>query len=105
MDRLNSLDLDIHLTIELRECMIGEYFNPSGKCIVCGPGTFSLTKMSSPGSCQQCPIGAVCSGGSSIGPKPGYWRPDNSSLYFKKCLNPSACLGMISPNNNPEGQC
>lgn len=62
--------------------------------------------MTAPGSCTTCPSDkAVCYGGSNIGPRPGYWRSSNSSSDFIACLYPSACLGMIAPENNPIGTC
>lgn len=62
--------------------------------------------MTSPGACTTCPSDkAYCNGGSNIGPKAGYWRKNNFTSNFVKCLNPAACLGMIAPEYNSMGSC
>ncbi|CDW85655.1 UNKNOWN [Stylonychia lemnae] len=62
--------------------------------------------MTEPGECKSCPSDkALCSGGSNIGPKPGFWRKSNSSSLFIQCLYEPACLGMIEPNYDPIGSC
>ncbi len=89
----------------LRECKVGEYFNQVGKCIWCESG-FSLTAMKEPGDCKPCDVEkASCTGGNDIGPKPGFWRPSNTSSNFMRCPNPDVCLGWIAPTWNPMGQC
>ena len=107
MNSLNSSMIDFNLGINLRECMIGEYFTTTGQCIFCPALTsYSLTKMTEPGSCQKCPTSqAVCNGGSDIGPLPGYWRSTNLTSTFIRCLRPSACLGMVQPQFDPQGSC
>lgn len=67
---------------------------------------YSLFKMTQPGDCKKCPTAkAICFGGSNIGPKPGYWRKNNITSNFIKCLYENACLGMLPPDNNPIGKC
>ncbi|CDW76199.1 UNKNOWN [Stylonychia lemnae] len=76
-----------------------------GKCIKCEQ-SFSLVKMTQPGSCQICPTEkAICQGGAKIGPLPGFWRISNKSENFLLCLNEYSCLGMIPPLNDPLGEC
>ena len=40
-----------------------------------------------------------------MGPIEGYWRSSNQSSNFIACLYKPACLGMISPDFNPQGTC
>lgn len=62
--------------------------------------------MTEPGECKTCPEGkATCYGGSTVGPNPGYWRMNNYTSLFMKCLYPPACLGMVPPTYNPVGEC
>lgn len=100
-------DIDFKLTINLRECEVGEYFTSAGKCIECEAGvSYSLVQMTSPGDCIACPkTKATCVKGSEIGPNPGYWRKNNVTSTFVKCLNTEACLGMIPPAYDPLGEC
>jgi hypothetical protein len=93
--------------VGLRECQIGEYFSQIGKCIWCDQAQgYSLDQMREPGDCKPCPSDkADCSGGNEIGPKPGYWRPSNTSSNFMRCPNPDVCLGWVAPHWNPKGQC
>lgn len=100
-------DIDYKLTIGLRECEVGEYFTSAGKCIECEAGvSYSLVQMTSPGDCTACPTQkATCVKGSQIGPNPGYWRKNNITSTFVKCLNTNACLGMVPPTYDPLGDC
>lgn len=62
--------------------------------------------MTDTGSCKTCPTDmAICMGGANIGPKPGYWRSSNTTDNFIECQYYYACLGMISPDYNPVGDC
>lgn len=99
----NLVDLDFKMTLNLRECEIGEQFTTAGKCTTCPDGTsYSLVRMTGPGNCDKCPTEkAVCYGGSNVGPKAGYWRRNNYTSDFIKCLYEPACLGMVAPENNP----
>ncbi|CDW87526.1 UNKNOWN [Stylonychia lemnae] len=100
-------NLDTELPIALRDCEIGEQYTSSGKCMSCPDGqSFALVKMTSPGDCSTCPTDkAVCNGGSNVGPKNGYYRKNNQTSTFVKCLYAPACLGMIPPVNDPMGTC
>eukprot|EP00347_Sterkiella_histriomuscorum_P008156 403346168 len=103
----NEEEISFKFEINLRECAVGEQFTDSGKCNECPSGSsFSLVKMDSPGQCQSCPTSqALCNGGNNVGPQPGYWRKSNKTYVFVKCFNENACLGMIPPENNPQGSC
>ncbi|CDW73082.1 UNKNOWN [Stylonychia lemnae] len=98
-------NLEFNIEINLRECEVGEQFTVVGKCQLC-QGSYSLTQMTEPGSCEVCPKEkAKCLGGAKIGPLPGYWRRNNKSNSFTQCLYELACLGMIPPKNNILGEC
>ncbi len=43
-------------------------------------------------TCEVCPEGALCTGGSSLTSLPGYWRAPNTTQLYA-CNEPSACLG------------
>ncbi|CDW81646.1 UNKNOWN [Stylonychia lemnae] len=105
MNKEGLSNLNFNLDFNLRECEVGEQFTVAGKCQLC-QGSYSLIKMSEPGSCDVCPKEkAKCLGGAQIGPLPGYWRRNNESKIFSQCLYELACLGMIPPNNNILGEC
>jgi hypothetical protein len=36
---------------------------------------------------------------------PGYWRSNNVTDDFIKCLYTPACLGIVAPDYNPMGDC
>eukprot|EP00347_Sterkiella_histriomuscorum_P008702 403344080 len=107
LDSLKQSDIDFKMDVQLRDCDIGEQFTITGKCQQCQDGTsFSLVQMTEPGNCISCPSDkANCYGGSNVGPKPGYWRKNNVTSNFVKCQYQDACLGMIPPENNPQGSC
>jgi hypothetical protein len=104
-EKLAIDQIDFELDVGLRECKVGEYFNAVGKCIWCDPNQgYSLVAMKEPGDCKKCDSEkATCTGGNDIGPKPGYWRPSNSSSNFMRCPNPDVCLGWVAPTWNPMG--
>eukprot|EP00347_Sterkiella_histriomuscorum_P002765 403366887 len=107
LEQVGMSQPEFHLDLQLRECIIGERFSDKGSCDVCANGTYySLTKMTEPGKCTECPTSvAICYGGSFIGPNPGYWRKNNYTQNFISCLNSDACLGMVPPENNMMGSC
>eukprot|EP00347_Sterkiella_histriomuscorum_P016375 403353429 len=105
MNQLNKTDLNYRLKIALRKCSMGEQFTQAGKCTECNPG-YSLKNMSEPSICDECPDQkAFCHGGAFIGPKPGFWRKSYYTDTIIQCLYQPACLGMLSPNFNPKGDC
>jgi len=44
-------------------------------------------------ACRECPSNAYCWGGSTLGPREGYWRMDATTTEILECPNESACLG------------
>ncbi|CDW71619.1 UNKNOWN [Stylonychia lemnae] len=104
-NKSSSQSLESKMQVSLRECELGEVYTASGKCQLC-EGGYSLKKMTDPGLCMSCPNDkAICNGGSDIGPLPGFWRKNNLTSTFIKCMHYSACLGMIPPINDPMGSC
>ncbi|EQC37646.1 hypothetical protein SDRG_05237 [Saprolegnia diclina VS20] len=95
-----------NVEVHLRRCVRGEVL-PQGvaQCIKCPVGQFSWN--ASEMACQECPNGAICSGGDSIQAKDGYWRFPNSTgvctsppydgCSLKECLA-SACNGLLRNN-------
>lgn len=103
----NGVTADISFSMSLRNCTFGESFQSTGECKECAaPDLYSLVVMSGPSNCKACITASmICKGGSNIGPQPGYWRSANTTDNFLYCLNPAACLGMITPNFSPTGEC
>lgn len=56
------------------KCAFGSYMSPAKRC-------------------EQCPIGAVCSGGPLLTPKAGFWTPSITSVNIWKCKADGLCLG------------
>ena len=79
----------IVLNVVMRNCTLGES-ETEGKCFMCLRGTYCLDP-SQP--CRDCDSHANCYGGSTIIPKPGYWRSNRLSTKIVKCPNADACLG------------
>ena len=51
-------------------------------CIQCEAGTYIVDPNNAAHSCEQCPAGAVCSGGALVGKTAGsVWEPDVSGRY------------------------
>ncbi len=87
MQSINSTSAvaDFQVSVQLRECEVGEQFTDAGKCVLCGSdgtNSFFLEQMTAPGQCSICPEMANCTGGAAIGPQAGYWRRSNSTEVF-----------------------
>ena len=76
----------------------------TGECSRCPPNTFLLEAPALPTDCSVCPHNAVCFGGNEVGPQPGFWRSDESSLTFLPCFYQPACLGSLHPSVNQDAQ-
>ena len=95
-------------------------------CRICGKGKYSLEIGAFTNPCQPCPRGAVCSGGVNMETsvmlsiaQPGgdgepvylsYWRDpeilnktSKASTCFYQCVEPEACLGTLSCNDEENG--
>jgi len=83
----------VRIQVEMRLCEVGE--SQFGTvCFLCAAGTYSLNPAL---PCKLCPEAAHCYGNFTMVPKPGYWRANNMTENFIKCLETSACVG--SPDN------
>ncbi|WIA08532.1 hypothetical protein OEZ85_007966 [Tetradesmus obliquus] len=78
-------------TLEVRRCMPGEVAPSPDACVACAAGSYSLHPANS--SCDACPPGAACPGGSAISPLPGHWHSAATSSQVHRCPNPAACEG------------
>jgi hypothetical protein len=88
-----------------RNCTIGEIPQDAGvgvsngvsvqltQCYFCPYGSYALKETSK--TCRDCPLNAICHGGSDVDVKKGYWRVSNSSDLVLKCKGTSvaACVG------------
>ena len=104
-------------TIQVLPCRLGEYremeralilseedglyyLQDTGKikkCIPCPRGSFSTTLGAT--SCEICPVGADCPGGSALIPHSGYWKADPDSGRHYKC-SLDGCPGGINTTCN-----
>ena len=91
--------------ISFRHCQSGEEFTSDGQCLKCSPRFYLIEAPTSPTSCLTCHPNADCFGGSTVSPKPGYWRSSQTSLQFLRCYTPSACTGSSPDDFNPQGHC
>ena len=117
------------LDLAQTNCTAGTYNEVKGQsqCRTCDKGTYSLEIGAYKNPCTQCPIGAVCSGGTNMEtsvvlsiPQPGntdgknvflsYWRDpeilnqtSKASTCFYQCVEPKACLGTLSCNDEESG--
>lgn len=76
------------ISIKLRDCELGEYFDMEQKqCVSCEPNFFSFrSDFFEPSACQTCENEPFfCYGGSNLSPKKGYWRSSSKSLKFFRC--------------------
>ena len=81
------------IKISFRECVPGEIHdslsNSCKKCPFNKVSYFPLAK-----TCEDCPEGAICMGGTNLFVKEGYWRRNKTSLLIYECLESKLnCLG------------
>jgi len=72
-----------------RECVMGETIQGID-CYVCPSGTYSLDPKE---PCNSCPSHLTCYGNFTMGPDPGYWRPDITTDVVLSCPLEEACVG------------
>lgn len=77
---LVETNYNLNIPIAFRSCESGEEFTSDGQCLECSSGSYLIEPATSPTNCLTCPINAECFGGNRITPKPGYWRPSDTSL-------------------------
>ncbi|KAL4438297.1 hypothetical protein ABPG74_009720 [Tetrahymena malaccensis] len=82
-----------NIKINFRLCISGEQiksYNQLTECDICLKGQYSFHVQ----QCQDCPLGAICSGGDKLVTKQGYWRKTVDSNLIIECVNQQAnCLG------------
>ena len=79
---------DLIISLKLRTCGLGEYFDMEKKsCIDCEPNFASFKKeFLEPSACKSCDKEPFfCYGGSNLSPKKGFWRSSSGSMKFLKC--------------------
>ena len=91
-------NVSYEINFRVRECIIGEIYQPDETCFECPIGKYSLRNpnilFGKQIKCWDCPLNAFCQGGNHITPNQGYWRSSNSSILILKCLSHGSCLGM-----------
>lgn len=92
----------LHISNNRFACSVGgrpEVINSSIICSLCPAGTYLLDAgywdgQSSKSECQECPFGAVCSGGSDIKIVSDYWAARlGSRLFVSPCPHDRCCIG------------
>ena len=87
-NNVNSID-SITIEIFLRNCTNGEQISAS-ECTECKENTYLIEPSK---ACNSCPVGGICTGGSTILPSAGYWRSSNLSEIVYPCPLRQACTG------------
>ena len=74
-------------------CAIGKFYQQYDEtCQTCRPGTKTTVAMAT--YCEACYENAVCLGGDSTYPIPGYMRMHKSTDLIVRCFNREACSGV-----------
>ncbi|OMJ90424.1 hypothetical protein SteCoe_7231 [Stentor coeruleus] len=86
-----------YLTIKIsfRNCTYGEQIFETS-CKACVETKFLINPKA---SCNACPTGGICAGGSALVPKKGYWRSSNFSEIIYPCIFAEVCLGNTSESD------
>ena len=106
------------ITVELhfRSCGLGEYSYQESyglrSCKECQVGFWQVNPEGG-ASCSECDgTGMLCYGGSNVGPKPGYWRMNETADIVLECPCEQSCLGNVVKGDdttsvvlNPTGTC
>eukprot|EP00898_Chlorokybus_atmophyticus_P006361 jgi/Chlat1/6726/Chrsp50S09098 len=80
----------VDIAVTIRHCLFGEVRNNDNTlCTFCERPLFSWDPTNL--TCEACPIGANCLGGSVVIPVDGYWHSAKHSFQFHKCPNKNAC--------------
>jgi len=91
------------ITVELhfRDCGLGEYTDTEDNGIVsceeCRMGFWQVDpEEGSATYCEECDgTGMICLGGNNVGPKPGFWRLNETADIVLKCPRTKSCLGNV----------
>eukprot|EP00898_Chlorokybus_atmophyticus_P002166 jgi/Chlat1/2950/Chrsp2S04680 len=80
----------VGISVTIRPCLLGEVRNDDNTlCTYCEQPLFSWNPTNF--SCEVCPDGADCLGGSVVVPVDGYWHSAERSFQFHQCPNNDAC--------------
>jgi hypothetical protein len=74
---------NLTVSVKLRTCESGEYFDMEGKrCVSCEPNFYSFrSDFFEPSACKTCENEPFfCYGGSNLSPKKGFWRSSSKLL-------------------------
>ena len=77
--------------VQVQNCTTGQVQQDAAICSTCPAATFSLNPLN--GSCDACPAGATCFGGSSFIPPSQSWHSHPYSTNIVQCPNAKACQG------------
>ena len=77
--------------VQVQNCTTGQVQQNAAICSTCPAATFSLNPLN--GSCDACPAGATCFGGSHFIPPSQSWHSHPYSTNIVQCPNAKACQG------------
>lgn len=77
--------------IQVQNCTLGQVQQNAAICSTCPAATFSLNPLNA--SCDACPAGATCFGGSNFIPPSQSWHSHPYSTNIVQCPNAKACQG------------
>ncbi|DBA86046.1 TPA: hypothetical protein ACH3X1_005573 [Trebouxia sp. C0004] len=77
--------------VHVQNCTTGQVQQNAAICSTCPAATFSLNPLN--GSCDACPAGATCFGGSHFIPPSQSWHSGPYSTNIVQCPNAKACQG------------
>jgi hypothetical protein len=95
-DKSGIYEISKETQLSFRDCVAGEYLNEiEGKCVVCPPGSYSLT-WSKGTVCESCRgmVGVEWCEDNDLHLFPGYWRRHQQTTAILPCLlGEAACPG------------
>ena len=88
----SSSPASVFIKINFRQCEAGEEIEEN-MCKVCPEFQYLLKAAK---KCKVCPTGGICTGGKSLFPDEGYYRPSELSERIYKCKYDDTCEGNSS---------
>ncbi len=89
---VNPVDIHIDVAVHVVNCSMGDVTARAGDaCQTCDWGWYSLDPRNS--TCDQCLPNAVCKGGASIAPLPGWWHSSPRSIQVHRCASRNVLEG------------
>ncbi len=112
LEKHSKNNLSFELKLYTRPCIKGEILIQGDQsCYECPELHYSIVdpmirlNESNTGistTCQVCPSGASCPGGSALIPLYGYWRASENSSKIVECISSSFCLGGLGNSSEKE---